>query len=121
MSRVRIALVILVCLIVLCAGSAFLVNSSCSLVQEKLSAAQNAEISGSNTKAEFLCSEAYNIWKRREGLMGLCVSYDKLNEADRALCRLEPLLREECEEFSAEIETAHRILERLRDGESFGF
>lgn len=117
MIRVRIALGILAGLILLSATSAFIVDRHCDKVNSVLHMAGIAHSMNDDERAAELCTEAYESFQGSQALLVFCVPYDKLSEADRALCRLAPLLQEDCDEFSAELISAERLLVRMADGE----
>ncbi len=117
MTRVRIALGILAGLIILSIASAFIVDRSCDKVNSVLHMAGIAHSMEDDERAAELCTEAYESFQGSQPLLVFCVPYDKLSEADRALCRLAPLLQEDCDEFSAELTATEKLLERIADGE----
>ncbi len=117
MIRVRIALGILAGLILLSTTSAFIVNHNCDKVNSVLHMAGIAHSMNDNERAAELCAEAYESFQDSQSLLAFCVSYEKLSEADRALCRLAPLLRDDCDEFSAELVSAEKLLIHMADSE----
>ncbi len=118
MTRVRIALGILAALILLSTGSVLTVKKSCSHVQSTLEQLRHADENGDTEEALTLCESAQRRWEKSQGILKLCVSYEKLAEAENIICRLKPLLEEDCDEFTAELAQAETVLRNIADGET---
>jgi hypothetical protein len=118
MTRVRIALGILAALILLSAGAVFTVKINCGHVMSTLEQLRHAEEKGDTAEALTLCETAQKRWKEAQGILKLCVSYERLAEAENIICRLKPLLEEDCDEFTAELAQAQTVLKNITDGET---
>ena len=118
MTRVRIALGILAALILLSVGSVLTVKKSCGHVQSTLEQLRHAEANGDSEEAHRLCEAAQQRWENSQGILKLCVSYEKIAEAEQIIRRLKPLLEEDCDEFTAELAQAQAVLHSISDSET---
>ncbi|MBO5226905.1 MAG: DUF4363 family protein [Ruminococcus sp.] len=121
MTRVRIALGILAALILLSVGSVVCVNRSCSHVQNTLEQLRHAKENGDLEEAKALCGEIERRWESFQGILKMCVSYEKLAETSNIIMRLEPLLEEDCDEFAAELAQAEYMLRNITESETPDF
>ena len=91
----------------LCGGSV----SRQSAANRKQSAAEEAEAFDS-------CEQFVRQWQKRRELLVYLVRKDRLAEVEAAIVRLGPLLEEQGDEFSAELDTVQILLYRLIQGEA---
>lgn len=118
MTRVRIAIGILAVLILLSTGSVFAVRKSCSHVISTLHQLSLAEEKGDTEAAKEFCQTTIERWDNVQWILKLCVSYDKLSEAEKTLLRLEPMLETDCDEFRSELTSAETMLRHISEGET---
>lgn len=118
MMRVRMALGVLAVLILLSTASVFTVRINCGHVLSILDQLRHAEENGDTEEAIVLCESVQNGWEEAQGILKLCVSYERLAEAENIICRLKPLLEEDCDEFTAELVQAQTVLRNITDEET---
>jgi hypothetical protein len=118
MTHVRIAVAVLLVLLLMSAGSVWLAQAQCDRVLTVLEDVAAAAEAGDTAAAETLCDTAQAQWDAVQPLLMCTVSQDKLTSVDHTICRLKPLLTEDCEEFKAELVTVQQMLENIARGET---
>ena len=118
MTRVRIAVCILAALILMSAGSVFAVRRCCDHLLSSLHQLSAAEEKGDSETAKELCRSTLEQWDSVQWILKLCVSYDKLGEAEITLQRLEPMIESDCDELGAELMAAETMLRHISEEET---
>ena len=106
MTRLKISIVILCTLIGLSIGSSLLVRGQCQFLLEQLQEVEAAE----EAEAFDSCEQFVRQWQKRRELLVYLVRKDRLAEVEAAIVRLGPLLEEQGDEFSAELDTVQILL-----------
>ena len=93
------------------------VRRSCTHVLSTLHQLKTADTNGDTDRARELCSIVEDRWDEVQWVLKICVPYEKLSEAEKIICRLEPMLDSECSEFQAELVSAEVLLMQIYEGE----
>ena len=89
-------------------------RGQCQFLLEQLQEVEAAE----EAEAFDSCEQFVQQWQKRRELLVYLVRKDRLAEVEAAIVRLEPLLEEQGDEFSAELDTVQILLYRLIQGEA---
>ena len=117
MNHVKIAFTILLLLIGMSTGCVYLVHRQCHQVLSVLGELELAAEAEDRENAAVLCDTALEIWEDSQSILLCMVSRDKLTAAEESLCRLRPLLDEDCDEFSAELAMVQAMILNIDEGE----
>lgn len=113
MNHVKFAFLILAAVIVISAGSEYMVSQKREELSQLLYALSNAAIAEDRETSEKLCKETAEKWEAAEPLFSCILPLEKVNQAEQSICRLQPLYEMESDELAAEAATAQMLCSRL--------
>lgn len=113
MNHVKLAFAILASIIAVSIFSEYTVSRKCGELTDILYELKDAAENGDIEKAAELCTAVNDTWDRAERLFSYTVPIDKLCQAQQSICRLQPLLGTDADDFEAEIMTAVVLCSKL--------
>lgn len=114
MNHVKWAFAILTIILAVSIFSEYAVRGECSELTCMLYDLKDAAEMGDNKKASELCTMVNDKWNSVEKLISYTVPFDKICQAEQSICRLQPLLESDSQEFGAEVMTAVVLCDGLK-------
>lgn len=117
MARIKICLGILATLIGIGIFSGIWVGSQCKSLSEDIAAISEQLSLGRTEDAAELAKKMEKKWEGFRSSATVLINNSRLTEIDMIVCRIAPMINDNCDEASAELEELSIITELLRKSE----